>query len=51
MIQVKFGNDVANLYEFSQSDISDCKEYDYLTTGCPTWNLNKLQKEIASLMY
>jgi flavodoxin I len=50
MIQDVFGNGVVNLHDISQSDISDFNEYDDLTLGCPTWNLDELQREIASLL-
>ncbi|MCP6758631.1 MAG: flavodoxin FldA [Fischerella sp. CENA71] len=45
MIQDEFGNDLVNLHDISQADVSDFDKYDYFIIGCSTWNIGELQSD------
>ncbi|MEM6423830.1 MAG: flavodoxin FldA [Cyanobacteria bacterium P01_H01_bin.119] len=39
------GDDMVDLFEISDKEVSDLAGYDYIIIGCPTWNIGEVQDD------
>lgn len=44
-LQRELGEDVVNIHNIFEAEISDFEAYDYLILACPTWNIGELQSD------
>jgi flavodoxin I len=45
MIQKEFGAGVVDLYDMTDTEVSDFETYTQLIIGCPTWNIGEMQAD------
>ncbi len=46
MIQTEFGGDeIVDLHDIADAELSDFESYDAIIIGCPTWNIGELQSD------